>query len=56
MQFTDSNGTSISNWFTYEVGETLGEDTVTKSGDDIEILQDIRDLISSYNENADNAL
>lgn len=54
VQILDNGGTSISNWFTFEVKPTLGDDIVIKSTDQIETLGQIIALINSYNANADN--
>ena len=54
IQISDSNGTNISNHFTFEVGASLADDIVIQSSNQIETLQQIEALISSYNSNADN--
>lgn len=50
IHLTDAEGTSISNWFTYEVRESLADDIITKSTDDIETLEAMQKIIIKYAE------
>ena len=54
IQISDGNGTSITNWFTYEVKPTLADDIVIQSSDEVQTLQQIQEIIDNYNDNADN--
>jgi len=52
IQLTDATGTTISNWFVFEVKQSLGSNIVIKSSDKIETLQQVDALIAEYNGNA----
>ncbi|CUU45566.1 emp24/gp25L/p24 family protein [Clostridium beijerinckii] len=54
VEISDSNGTNITNTFTFEVKPNPSTNIVVKSSDQIETLQQIQKLIDNYNDNADN--
>lgn len=54
VEISDSNGTNITNTFTFKVLENPASTVVENSKNEIETLQQIKALIDSYNANADN--
>ena len=54
IKLVDSNGESSSNKFFFEVKESLGTDIITKSANVLDTFIGIKNLIDSYNANADN--
>lgn len=53
IHLIDTNGEDITNWFVFEVGESLADDIVIKSEDKIDTLLEIENTIANYNLNAD---
>ena len=54
VEISDSNGTNITNVFSFEVKENPSSNIITQSSNQIETLSQIVALINSYNANADN--
>jgi plasmid maintenance system antidote protein VapI len=54
VEIIDSNGSNVTNTFTFEVKENPASSVVVNSKNEIETLQQIIGLIASYNANADN--
>ena len=54
VEISDTNGTNITNTFTFEVKPNPSDNIVIKSSNEIETLQQIIGLIAEYNGNADN--
>ncbi|MFT8351293.1 BppU family phage baseplate upper protein [Clostridium saccharoperbutylacetonicum] len=54
IEISNSNGTNITNDFTFEVKENPASNIIIQSSNQIETLQQIEALIATYNANADN--
>lgn len=53
IEISDSNGTDITNTFTFEVKENPSSNIIINSKNEIETLSQVVNLINSYNENAE---